>query len=394
MNTTPTPSQTPSTVSSPKPVAAVQPPLSRPSSPKRKPSLLWQVLDHGGPGYLQFAITNICNAKCEFCSFAAGKLKKEELRRVTLEQAKMVIDVCERNHIGYLLFVGGEPLIHPDLPEMVSYAADRGIHPMICTNGSLWTEESVRDLIRRGLRSVITSIDSHDPAVHERHRGLPGVCKKIRRINTILREHGVQTTASVTISRLIQDYNKLIDFICDLGFDSLTFSYPLTTLGSSYLSFSSSDLITFTPEELIQHFETIKQLHRKSPIPIVNPRASLTDMQRHLRKEPERFGCLGGYKYFYLDWNLDLYRCHYWEKPMCKIWELDESKLIRDNCTRCMIDCYRDPSVLQFVAVRLHDAWQALRRGRLLTAARALLDRRILTSLQANWEARKYTRRV
>src|SRR5262245_50194242 len=32
--------------------------------------LLRDVLDHGGPGYLQFAITNICNAKCDFCGFA------------------------------------------------------------------------------------------------------------------------------------------------------------------------------------------------------------------------------------------------------------------------------------------------------------------------------------
>ena len=33
--------------------------------------LFREVLNHGGPGYLQFAITNICNAKCDFCGFAA-----------------------------------------------------------------------------------------------------------------------------------------------------------------------------------------------------------------------------------------------------------------------------------------------------------------------------------
>jgi hypothetical protein len=55
-----------------------------------------------------------------------------------------------------------------------------------------------------------------------------------------------------------------------------------------------------------------------------------------------------------------------------------------------MIDCYRDPSVLQFAAVSVHDAWQNLKRGRLLAAARNLLDRRNLTSLRAVWEDRKY----
>jgi hypothetical protein len=113
-------------------------------------------------------------------------------------------------------------------------------------------------------------------------------------------------------------------------------------------------------------------------------------MQRHLRREPERFGCLGGYKYFYLDWNLNLYRCHYWEQPMCRIHELDRSKLIRDGCIRCMIDCYRDPSVLQFAAISASDAWNSLRRGRLLAATRSLLDRRNLTSLLAVWENRHW----
>jgi hypothetical protein len=65
-------------------------------------------------------------------------------------------------------------------------------------------------------------------------------------------------------------------------------------------------------------------------------------------------------------------RCHYWEEPMCSIYEFDGSQRIRDGCTRCMIDCYRDSSVMQQVGVSAHDAWQALRRGELRESARAL----------------------
>src|SRR5205809_431430 len=108
--------------------------------------LVGQVLDHGGPGYLQFAITNICNAKCDFCGFAVDKFDPKRRRSVTLQEARDVIDIAVRNHIGYLLFVGGEPLAHRDLPAMVRYAAERGIRPMICTNGSLWTDQNMKDL--------------------------------------------------------------------------------------------------------------------------------------------------------------------------------------------------------------------------------------------------------
>jgi MoaA/NifB/PqqE/SkfB family radical SAM enzyme len=352
--------------------------------------LLGEVLEHGGPGYLQFAITNLCNADCDFCGFARSKFDPKARRSVTLKEAQDAIDIALRNHIGYLLFVGGEPMIHRDLRAMTRYAAERGIHPMICTNGGLWTEDNMRGLVSDGLSSVIMSIDAHDVAKHEKNRGLPDVCRKIRRANEFFHSVGIQTTASITASRLIDDYEKLPAFLETLGFKSCTFSYPLTSLASSYLSFSDSGLVNYSRDELIGLFEKIRRMKQGSGYPVANPSESLSEMQRHLRGEKEQFGCLGGHKYFYLDWHLNLYRCHYWEKPMCSIYEFDQSKLIRDGCTRCMIDCYRDPSVLQFVAISASDAFNNVKRGRFIAAAKNVLDRRNLTSLKAVWEERKW----
>src|SRR5260221_10388253 len=117
-------------------------PVVRPKSSVLK--LIGGVLEHGGPGYLQFAITNICNAKCDFCGFAVDRFDPKKRRSVTLQEARDVIDIAVKNHIGYLLFVGGEPLVHRDLRAMTRYAAERGIHPMVCTNGSLWTRSEER----------------------------------------------------------------------------------------------------------------------------------------------------------------------------------------------------------------------------------------------------------
>ena len=364
-------------------------------TPKKSPwKLLGEVLQHGGPGYLQFAITNICNAKCDFCGFAVDRFDPKQRRSVTLAEARDVIDIAGKNHIGYLLFVGGEPLVHRDLRAMVRYAAERGIHPMVCTNGSLWNEQNMRDLASDGLSSVIMSIDSHDVAKHEKNRGLPDVCRKIKHANAVFAGLGIQTTASVTASKLIEDYAKLPEFLTELGFRSCTFSYPLTALASSYLSFSDSSLVAYRTEELIEVFEKIKTMKHASGYPVVNPTESLNEMQRHLRKEPEKFGCFGGHKYFYLDWHLNLYRCHFWETPMCNVYEWDDSKLIRDGCTRCMIDCYRDPSVLQFVAISASDAFHNLKKGKLLSAAKNIFDARNLTSLKAVWEDRKWIGKV
>src|SRR5580692_13188781 len=81
-------------------------PVVRPKKGALK--LFKEVLNHGGPGYLQFAITNICNADCGFCGFARSKFDPKARRSVTLQEACDAIDIALKNHIGYLLFVGGE----------------------------------------------------------------------------------------------------------------------------------------------------------------------------------------------------------------------------------------------------------------------------------------------
>ncbi len=369
-------------------------PPSKPITSPRKSAwkLFREIVDHGGPGFFQFAITNICNAKCDFCGFAVDKFDPKQRKSVTLQQAKDVVDIAVRNHIGYMLFVGGEPLVHPHLVEMVRYAAEAGIAPMICSNGSLFTEEKIDTLCNSGLSSIILSIDSHDVSVHEKNRGLPDVCRKIQTANQHFKRRGIQVTASVTVSKLIENYAKLPEFLQSLGFENVTFSYPLQTLGSSYLSFSDSKLVSYTKEELIEVFDRLKAL--KKDFHVFNPRASLDDMQHHLRGEKERFGCLGGHKYFYLDWKLNLYRCHFWETPMCTIYEFDQSKLIRDGCTRCMIDCYRDPSVLQTVAVNLSDATQAIKHGQLSKAAKSIFNTNNLISIRSILENSRWIRGV
>jgi hypothetical protein len=55
-----------------------------------------------------------------------------------------------------------------------------------------------------------------------------------------------------------------------------------------------------------------------------------------------------------------------------------------------MINCCRDPRVLQFVAISASDAWNNLKKGNLAGAAKNIFDSRNLTSIKAVWEDRKW----
>ena len=112
----------PAAIATPAGAAEAAKPVVRPKKSFFK--LVGEVLEHGGPGYLQFAITNICNADCDFCGFARSKFDPKARRSVTLKEAQDVIDIAVKNHIGYLLFVGGEPMVHKELRAMTRYAAE------------------------------------------------------------------------------------------------------------------------------------------------------------------------------------------------------------------------------------------------------------------------------
>lgn len=87
----------------------------------------------------EMIITEYCNFKCPYCRGLKdeiyGNRKKKEL---TLEEIKRNIDYwCENEPLENIRFSGGEPTLHKDIVEIISYAKEKGIKRIaISTNGS------------------------------------------------------------------------------------------------------------------------------------------------------------------------------------------------------------------------------------------------------------------
>ena len=56
---------------------------------------------------------------------------------------------------------GGEPLVHPQILDVVAFIAQNGIKPVILTNGQALTPELLRELKKAGLVGFTMHIDSH-----------------------------------------------------------------------------------------------------------------------------------------------------------------------------------------------------------------------------------------
>ncbi|MBI4859777.1 MAG: radical SAM protein [Candidatus Riflebacteria bacterium] len=109
--------------------------------------------------------TNRCNLRCPMCptglpdgGASSGSMDLSLFHRV-VEQLR------DRSTVVYL-HLAGEPLLHPDLPEMVSVARAQGTLVGFFTNGTLLTDALASRLIGAGLDWIGFSFDGWDPGSH------------------------------------------------------------------------------------------------------------------------------------------------------------------------------------------------------------------------------------
>lgn len=91
-----------------------------------------------------------------------GFMEWELYRRIIDEVASFVS--------GVNLFLGGESLLHPDLPRMIRYASEKGVATRLDTNATLLSEDKARELIEAGLDFILFSFDGYDKESYEQIR--------------------------------------------------------------------------------------------------------------------------------------------------------------------------------------------------------------------------------
>lgn len=101
-------------------------------------------------------ITDICNIHCEGCyrQRLTGHKPLEEIKEEILFFKKW------RNPDNVSI-AGGEPLVHPQIMEIVSFIAENDIKPIVLTNAKALTPETLRELKRAGCAGFTVHIDSH-----------------------------------------------------------------------------------------------------------------------------------------------------------------------------------------------------------------------------------------
>ncbi|NLP41432.1 MAG: putative heme d1 biosynthesis radical SAM protein NirJ1 [Veillonellaceae bacterium] len=120
-------------------------------------------------------ITRTCNLKCVHCYSSSDAQKYSG--ELTTAEAKKFIDDCAEFKVPVLLLSGGEPLIRPDVFELVEYAKTRGIRTTFSTNGTLIDMETAKRIKALNVGYVGISLDGLGEA-NDNFRGKAGAFEK------------------------------------------------------------------------------------------------------------------------------------------------------------------------------------------------------------------------
>lgn len=129
-------------------------------------------------------VTDICNLGCEGCyrQKMAGHKPLDAIR----EELRFFQRWRNPDNVS---IAGGEPLLHPDIVEIVALIAAAGIKPILLTNASRLTPELLRELKRAGLIGFTIHIDSR--------QNRPGWQGKSEAEHNALRQHYADMIAAV-----------------------------------------------------------------------------------------------------------------------------------------------------------------------------------------------------
>jgi len=200
------------------------------------------------PLYAKIKVNYGCNLKCEMCNHwretREPPVSIDRFKEVIAELAELG---CKKLHIS-----GGEPMLRPQIPDLIEHATGLGIRVTMTTNGTLIDKIKAKRLVEAGLRGVNVSIDSPIRKMHEKIRGVEGSFKQTTRAVALFNKYAHKGKIAVRINTVIGRSNyetlaTLPELAHQLGADGVNL-IPVDDHCGEHLSMRKKDIAKFNSE--------------------------------------------------------------------------------------------------------------------------------------------------
>lgn len=169
---------------------------------------------------LRISVTDRCNLRCAYC------MPQEGIRRVPREEvlsyeeiALFVRLLASRYAVSQVRITGGEPLVRPEIENLVRMLAESGISDLALTTNGQQLRQKAAVLKQAGLRRVNISLDSLRDATFRRITGGGELTRTIDGIHAALEAglHPVKLNAVMLRGENEDEAADLVRFALDNG---------------------------------------------------------------------------------------------------------------------------------------------------------------------------------
>ncbi len=208
------------------------------------------------PYRMDLALTYRCNNDCAHC-YNARPRTYPELDTLTWQA---ILDRLWELGIPHVVFTGGEPTLREDLPQLIAYAENLGQITGLNTNGRrLSNPDYLASLCEAGLDHVQITLESHDPAIHDRMVGRPGAWRQtVQGIRNALNTRLFVMTNTTLLALNAPYLAQTLDFLAELGvptigLNGLIHSGGGATIKTGVPENQLADLLTMVREKTSQY---------------------------------------------------------------------------------------------------------------------------------------------
>jgi Fe-coproporphyrin III synthase len=122
------------------------------------------------PEQVTVVVTDVCNLRCKMCQYAYSESPGYQLNRAGKMPPQLFYKLMDEIPGRPLVsFTGGEPLLHPSLPDFIAHARSMGRPTTLTTNGWMLARRA-KELADAALDFLVVSVDG-PPEIHNRIRG-------------------------------------------------------------------------------------------------------------------------------------------------------------------------------------------------------------------------------
>lgn len=329
------------------------------------------------PHVIQALPTMRCNYRCLSCSC----WRQEHGDEMTLEQWQRAL-ASLREFVGPMTvqFAGGEPFVYKPFVPLVEWCAEHRIDWGVITNGSAFSKDTSRRVVRARPVNVSISVDGATSAVHDDSRGVPGslahlelAIGRLREARDLAGESFPIRVKPVVHRRNFREMPAMVEWARRVGADTVDFN-PVrhwTPEVETMLWIEREDeaVLRGVVDQLVEM--------RRAGAPIETEEAKLHDMVDHFRGatvKPSVAPCRAGLREFHINPDGSVATCWFYPRignardaGAREIWLGEQAAQQRRRQMTCgrfgSNDCASSCLAHRTIGQDVRRVWMMMRRG-------------------------------